>query len=100
MVVREQAGFNSIMNSIEGSEFRVGNLTDPTGNPQCDHEFVGDGGFFKCDLWGDTFTIFKPTTGGVVDWLWVGEVSVWSDKNICPKGKADQQTVDGAKDAS
>ena len=75
---------------IKTSELRVGNSTDPLENPPCD-VVVNDGGFYDCDLWGQYVTLRRVHTKDRP--FHVGEISVWAQKNICPKGIASLETV-------
>jgi len=74
---------------LAGSELRVGNSTDPTANPSCD-VVVDAGGFYDCDLWGQY--VFLRHTGGNNLYLNIGEISIWSQKNISPNGVASQSS--------
>ena len=74
-----------VHDKLAGSELRVGNSTDPLDNPSCG-VVVDDGGFYDCDRWGRYVTLRRTTD--LFEVLNVGEISVWAQKNICPKGVA------------
>ena len=73
-----------------GSELLVGNSTDHATNPSCG-VVVDDGGFFECDLWGRYVTLRRANT--VNDHYHVAQISVWGERNICPKGTVTQSSV-------
>jgi len=76
---------NMLYEKLAGSELRVGNSTDPLDNLSCG-VVVDDGGFYDCDVWGRYVTLRRTTN--VNDYFHVAEISVWAQKNICPKGVA------------
>jgi len=86
---REDAPYDS-RKRLKGSEIRVGNSTNPTGNPSCG-VIVDTGGFYDCDLWGQ-YVFLRNTLGTAMN-LNIGEMGVWSEKNISPEGVASQSST-------
>jgi len=77
-------------------EFRVGNSTTVTDNPTCDVD-ITDGGFYECDLWGSYVFISRKVSFN--EYLNLGEITIWGDKNIAPLGTASMQTTSGSQTA-
>ena len=76
---------NKNQGRLAGSELLVGNSTNPLGNPSCG-VVVDDGGFYDCNLWGRYVTLRRTTS--VNEGFHVAEISLWEQRNICPKGVA------------
>lgn len=68
----------------------MGNSTDPTENPSCG-VIVDTGGFYDCDLWGKY--VFLRNTLDTKMYLNIGEMGIWSEKNISPQGVASQSST-------